>query len=53
MVHERSNLEGEKWLLLVRLYPDDTRPLPNRFCGLRLYRDDVAVSTRFHAWTCA
>jgi len=24
MVYERSNLEGEKWLLLVRSYPNDT-----------------------------
>jgi hypothetical protein len=26
MVHEGSDLEGEKWLLLVRLYPDDSHP---------------------------
>ena len=50
MVRKRSSLEGEKWLLLVRLYPDD--PALIGFVDF-VYTRDVAVSTRFHAWTCA
>ena len=62
MVHKRSNLEGEKRLLLVRLLAT-TRTMilttfvpltraPAWFLCARLFRD-AAVSTRFHASTFA
>ncbi len=56
MVYERSNLEGEKWLLLVRSYPDDTHTpilidsmdpfIPQCSCFNAFSRVDVRVDVK-------